>query len=86
MDYSAACNARAALAGFGAPTRRRRSDSDSMATLDGPLELAHQQRLRLRRELGEIIPQPLDRCLVHTGKRVPSGRKTHPPNIIKVRR
>ena len=29
MDHSAACKARGAFAGFGAPTRKRRSDSDS---------------------------------------------------------
>ena len=29
MDHSAGCSARVALAGFGAPTRRRRSESDS---------------------------------------------------------
>src|ERR1019366_5282122 len=29
------------------------------------LELPHQQRLRLRRKLREIIPQPLDGCLAH---------------------
>ena len=40
-------------------------DDDFFAPLDGALELPHQQRLRLRRELREIVPQPLDRCLAH---------------------
>ena len=38
---------------------------DWHATLERALELPHQQRLRLRRELREIFPQPLDRCLAH---------------------
>ena len=37
-----------------------------LATLQRALELPHQQRLRLRRELREIVPQPLDRCLAHS--------------------
>src|SRR5262249_46459874 len=40
-------------------------DGDILSALDGALELPHQQRLRLRRELGEIIPQPLGGCLAH---------------------
>ncbi|MET3306922.1 hypothetical protein ABIF53_007937 [Bradyrhizobium japonicum] len=36
-----------------------------LAALERALELPHQQRLRLRRELREIFPQPLDRCLAH---------------------
>ncbi len=36
-----------------------------LAALERTLELPHQQRLRLRRELREIFPQPLDRCLAH---------------------
>ena len=40
-------------------------DGCVLAALDGALELPHQQRLRLRRELGEIVPQPLGRCLAH---------------------
>ena len=35
------------------------------AAFDGALELPHQQRLRLRRKLREIVPQPLGRCLAH---------------------
>ena len=41
-------------------------DGHVFAALDGALELPHQQRLRLRRELGEIVPQPLGRCLAHS--------------------
>ena len=40
-------------------------DSHVFAALDGTLELPHQQRLRLRRKLREIFPQPLGRCLAH---------------------
>ena len=40
-------------------------DGGVLAALDGALELPHQQRLRLGRELGEIVPQPLGRCLAH---------------------
>ncbi len=40
-------------------------DGHVFAALDGALELPHQQRLRLRRKLCEIFPQPLDRCLAH---------------------
>ena len=40
-------------------------DSRIFATFDGALELAHQQRLRLRRKPHEILPQPLGRCLAH---------------------
>ena len=44
MDHSAACNARAALAGFGAPTRNLRSESDSMppnAIRTGPHQISN---------------------------------------------
>ena len=61
-------------------------DSGVLAALDGALELPHQQRLRLRRELGEIVPQPLDRCLAHAPGMAmcrPDG-KARPPAIIKV--
>jgi hypothetical protein len=54
-------------------------DSDVLAALDRALEFPHQQRLRLRRELGEIVPQPLGRCLAHApglDVRVSSGRQT----------
>jgi len=40
-------------------------DSRVLAALQRALELPHQQGLRLRRELREIFPQPLDRCLAH---------------------
>ena len=40
-------------------------DGCVLSPLDGALELPHQQRLRLWRELGEIVPQPLGRCLAH---------------------
>ena len=40
-------------------------DRGIFATFDGALELPHQQRLRLRRKLNEIISQPLDRSLAH---------------------
>jgi hypothetical protein len=42
---------------------------DVLAALDRALELTHQQGLRLRRQLPEIVPQPLDRRLAHTPKR-----------------
>src|SRR5262249_24205014 len=38
-----------------------------LAPLQRALELPHQQRLRLRRQLCEVFPQTLDRCLVHAG-------------------
>ena len=40
-------------------------NGDVLAAFDRALELPHQQRLRLRRKLPEIVPQPLDRCLAH---------------------
>ncbi len=40
-------------------------DRGVLAAFDGALELPHQQGLRLRRKLREIVPQPLDRCLAH---------------------
>jgi hypothetical protein len=46
-------------------------DGDVLAALDGPFELAHQQRLRLRRKLPQIVPQSLDRRLAHAPKRSP---------------
>ena len=50
-------------------------DRGVFAAFDGALELPHQQRLRLRRKLHEIVPQPLDRCLAHAPEmRVFSGR------------
>ena len=48
MDYSAACSAREAFAGFGAPTRSRRSDSDNIppnAISTGPHQIKQHQRL-----------------------------------------
>ena len=43
-------------------------DRGVFAPFDRALELPHQQRLRLRRELREVILQPFDRCLVHARK------------------
>src|SRR6516162_4793151 len=40
------------------------------AALDSALELPHQQRLRLRRELREIVLHPLVRCLAHAPCRI----------------
>ena len=58
------------------------------AALQRALELPHQQRLRLRRKLREILPQTLGRCLAHApgmhGK-VVGGRQACPPGIIKAR-
>ena len=62
-------------------------DGHVLAALDGALELPHQQRLRLGRELGEIVPQPLGRCLAHSpgvDMRV-MGRAKHPSPILEVR-
>ena len=44
---------------------------DVLAALNGPLELAHEQRLRLRRKLPQILSQSLDRRLAHAPKRSP---------------
>ena len=55
------------------------------AAFDRSLELTHQQRLRLRRELREIILQPLGRCLAHApGMHACVGDgEARPPIIIK---
>ena len=67
---------------------RRLATASVFAPLDGALELPHQQRLRLRRKLREIIPQPLDRCLAHApgvDACVLADGKTRPLAIIEAR-
>ncbi len=42
-----------------------RGNGGVFAALNRALELPHQHRLRLRRKLRQVIPQPLDWCLAH---------------------
>ena len=62
-----------------------RGDGSVFATLDGALELTHQQRLRLRRKLCEILSQPLVRCLTHAPgcTSISRERQMRPLIIIK---
>lgn len=45
--------------------KHKGGDGGVLAAFDGAFELAHQQCLRFRRQLREIVPQSIDRRLIH---------------------
>ena len=59
----------------------KRGNGGVFAARDRALEFPHQQRLRLRRKLTQIVPQPLGRCLAHAPDLhvSPRERRAHRP-------